>query len=482
MPLPTILHINLDAENQSLPKYKQLADAIVSQIKTGILKSGDMLPSSREMAQQLGVSRKTIVAATELLVLKRWLVSKDRVGLFVAGPSPSAAKPAVRHDSPVAGMTFGGDQQAASNMLVVNDGFPDTQLMPFREFSRTYRQVFNRAAQWQNLGYGTPVGYHRFCHSLTTMLGSSRGLGVEDNELCIVRGSQMALFLIANAVLSAGDHVAIESPGYEQACRTFKAAGLVVHEIPVDGDGLDTEHLARLCEDTELHAVYVTPRYQYPTTVTLSQKRRQQLCDLSVAHGFFVIEDDFGADFQFSGKHQLPLSAMLPKSHYLYVGTFSKIFAPAIRVGYVASSAEVIQRIASYRSLVDIQGDAITERALNELYDNGDMQRHIRRTSRIYKERLDFVSKEIRRLQSKYISYHRPIGGLAIWLNLGHANLEFMQCLLREQNVSVPLFMLSDGSLGARIGYASLTEEQVTKVLTAIADCTADFFENHVIG
>ncbi|MDD6895611.1 MAG: PLP-dependent aminotransferase family protein [Prevotellaceae bacterium] len=459
--------IELCTDNKKVAVFQQIADGIRQNICSGILRPGDMLPSSRDLARQLGVSRKTIVKATEILLLKGLLVSKDRVGLFVAQPSAISAMPSDVSSIDIS-PTACADMSAT--VLKVNDGFPDTRLLPFLEFTRAYRKLFNRAAQWKSLGYNSPVGYHKFRHAIASMLGHSRSLAVEDDELCVVRGSQMALYLVAHSVLTRGDHIAIESPGYGKAYEAFMAAGMVVHPIAVDADGIDVDAVGELCRSVGLKAVYLTPRHQYPTTVKLSMSRRHRIKLLTENYGLTVIEDDFGADFQYSGSRLLPLSSMLNKTHYIYIGTFSKIFAPAIRVGYIASSVETITKIAAYRQLIDIQGDTVQERALFELMDSGAIARHVRRSSKVYRERLDFATKEIRRLLGSNVEYRKPHGGLALWLTFTFSSPMSLLCSrLRKKGIEMPMFALSDGRTGLRMGFASLSNGEISRVVEALA-------------
>lgn len=474
------------ADNQNLPIYQKVQNLILEEILSGTLKPGALIPSSRELAEQLGVSRKTTVKAIENLILKGYLESKDRVGTFVRKKSSAVT---------TSSQTTQNQNQTTQNQkptLVINDGFPDTMLVPFREFSRAHRQIFNRMAQWKMLGYNDAVGYERLRGMVADILGRLTGLSVETDEISMVRGSQMALFIVANAVLSPGDHIAMEAPGYGNAYKAFQSARLNIHEIPVDEKGIDVDSLEALCQQTEIHAVYVTPRYQYPTTVTLSKPRRQKLRDLSLRYRFLVIEDDFGVAYNFSNRHIPTMSEMLPKSHYIYIGTFSKIFAPGIRLGYVASSRDIISQIASYRKLIDMQGDIITERAICELLDGGHLQRHLRHSVKIYKERLHEASAAIKSYLADNVNYKQPRGGLALWLTLNphlettpHSVVKLPETtetsppltrelegsfrkFLNAHGIDAPVFTLANGKVGIRIGYASLPQQSLIQLLEKI--------------
>ena len=185
--------------------------------------------------------------------------------------------------------------------------------------------------------------------------------------------------------------------------------------------------------------------------------------------GHIYCEDDFGAEYTFTDHKQMALSSMLHKTHYIYIGTFSKIFAPGIRLGYVCASADIIRQIVDYRSIVDIHGDNTLERAMLELFENGDMNRHIRSAVRVYKERLAFISSEIKRILGKSVEYRKPGGGLAVWMGLGTTkNADTFRAMMLAKGIDIPVFTLDDGSIGVRIGYASMDNSEVTEVLSAI--------------
>lgn len=467
--------VDLELENKDLPLYLQIAEDMLGKMSSGTLKAGDMLPPTREWAAEIGVSRKTIVRAVELLLAKGVVYSKERRGLYV-----SAAAAQVGGNCSVSSLTTqeynGREANAAENeevivkpRIVVNDGFPDTRMQPFREYSRAYRKIFNRMAQWRQLGYDESAGVFKFRTALCNYLWKSYSINAREDELAVVRGSQMALFLIANAVLSPGDVVALESPGYGSAREVFTHAGVGVVDVPVDRHGIDTDCVERLCHDNKITAIYVTPRFQYPTTVTMSMARRQKLRDLSQKYGFIIIEDDFGANYTFTDHKLMPLSSMVSKSRYIYIGTFSKIFAPGIRLGYVSASADTIRKIVDYRALIDIHGDTVLERAMLELLENGDMKRHIKSAVKTYKERMAFISKEICRILGDDVDYTKPVGGLAVWIGLGKkTDANTFHTLMRAKGIDIPVFTLHDGSIGVRIGYASMDNDEITDVLNAL--------------
>ena len=455
--------ITLDTDNKDVPLYQQLEEKVRELIATGTLKNGEAIPGSRELAKILNVSRKTVVTAMEHLVYGGWLENRERIGLFVADSRKLKHKDAAlrEKENPLPAEQ---PEETSPYLLQVNDGFPDTQLVPFTQFTRSYRQIFNRSARWQTLGYSSPRGNVKFRECLTQMLRRSRNLTVHPEELCVTRGSQQALYLTAHALLHPGETIVVGDTCYERAVEVFQNAGLKIVRVPVDEHGLVTDHLENL---TDVSAIYVTPRYHYPTCVTMVPARRKQLAEWAIARQVLVIEDDFAAVYQYQGRRLLPLSVMLPKSNYVYISTFSKILAPAIRVGYVVSDNQLIGKIAHYRTLVDIQGDNITEHALEELISNGEIRRHLLRATRTYAERLDYISKQVTTLLPDSVKYTRPHGGLAIWLELPGTQWEKR---LASRGIQAPIFKLPHGHEGIRIGFASMPPQSVDTLLRVIKE------------
>ena len=466
---PFTLELNFKLDNKGIPMYQQLAEGIQKLIITGTLKPGDALPGSREIASQLHISRKTVVSAMELLLFSGWLENRERVGLFVNMKLP------IENNRQNGKLSIESDKNKSKTpepenrqlRLVVNDGFPDTQLTPYEALSRAYRQLFNRAARWKMMGYNDPRGSSKFRHSLAQEICQERGLPITEDEVMVTRGSQMALYLGAHVMIRPGEAVAIEDPTYENARLAFESAGATVYPIPVDEDGLRVDVLEEtLVQHPEIKGLYVTPRFQYPTTVTLSAARRRQLSDLVVKHSLIVLEDDFGHNFHFTSKHLMPLCVMLPKANCLYIATFSKTLAPALRLGFVTSSVEVINRLASYRRIIDMQGDEVMERSVVELVESGEIKRHIRRARKVYQERLDYISSLIETKLKDKVNYKRPHGGLALWMTMDKDPRHEFDI----RGIKAPVFALADGRFGIRVGYASMQREEMELLVNLLED------------
>jgi GntR family transcriptional regulator/MocR family aminotransferase len=407
------------------PPSLRIARALVAAIRRGRLRPGDRLPGSRRLARDLGAHRNTVLRALSELIAQGWIETSPARGTYVAHALPlerTAKLPprgSVRsgfdlRDAPEAFRP----PRLAPGTLDISHGSPDIRLAPVRALGRAYRRVMARSGR-RLLGYGDPEGHPALREALAAMLRGTRGLAAGADELLITRGSQMALALVARTLLAPGDVVAVESPGYRPAWEAFRAAGARTIPIRVDDDGLDVDALASLARRTRVRAVYVTPHHQYPTTVMLKAARRLALLALAKERRIAILEDDYDHEFHYDGRPVLPLAHGDTSGSVIYIGTLSKVLAPALRIGYVVAPPPLLERIAAHRSLLDLQGDLPTEAAVAELLEEGEVERHIARARRIYAGRRDILAASLRSAFGDRAAFHVPPGGMALWVRFG---------------------------------------------------------------
>jgi len=412
---------------RDVPLYQQITRAITSDIRRGRLRPGDALPGTRTLARALGVQRLTVVTAFEDLVAEGWIVNRPARGAFVSTDLPdprprrftsrslpedmaertafdllAAPVPELPYDVPRGSLLFAPSR-------------PDVRLAPGKIIGRSLRRAMSMPGGTL-LSYGPPEGHPRLRKALATMLASTRGLAAGPANVCVTRGSQMAVSLLARSLLRPGDVVAVEQLGYRSVWESFRLVGAKVIGVPVDADGLQVDVLERAIGKYNVRAVYVTPHHQFPTTVTMSAGRRLKLLDLARAHRIAIIEDDYDHEFHYDGQPVLPLASADRHGVVAYVGTFSKVLAPALRIGYVAGPVPLIERIAAHRSHIDTQGDQVLEYAVAELLDEGEIQRHIRRVRREYRFRRDALVAALREHLASRVTFEVPAGGIALWV------------------------------------------------------------------
>lgn len=451
--------------------YLQLADSIAADIQSGRLACGTALPSSRALATQLKLNRNTVVEAIQQLLSEGWVVSQQRRGIFVAQQLPSLLSKAESSTRIKSVSTL-----QAPLRIIFDDGNPDSKIAPIDQLGRAYRQIFKRSARWKMMGYADPRGHIDFRQAIADMLNQERNMNITLDNLCISRGSQMAMYLIAQCLLEKDDYIFVESPGYHAAWKIFEHTGAKLIQIPVDTEGIIVEEMIPHLKDKKnSKAVYLTPHRQYPTTATLSPARRLELIHLSNAYGFTIIEDDYDYEFHFDHTPYHPLASAAELQHSIYIGTLSKVVAPALRIGYLVSKNEhLLQAIAQLRYLIDIQGDNIMEQAVLELIQDGTVRRHIRKATNYYRGKRDFMVKQLDLHLSEHVSYHCPQGGLAVWLAFKHqVDWTLLFKKLKEKSIHIPHpdnYHKDDSYGGLRLGYGSISEELIEEGIRSLAE------------
>lgn len=452
--------------------YLQIADAIITAIKQGVLKPKDVLPGSRKLAEQIGVNRNTVVKAMDVLIIEGWLQTAERKGVFVADVLTNTKKNESRSALQVIKPMKPHIPKAK---ICFDDGLPDSRLAPITELARAYRQLFDRKAKWQMMGYSEAQGDPVFREVIVTMLNHKRGLALNSKELCVTRGSQMALFLIAHCLIEKGDTVLIENPGYKPAWDAFKNAGAELLPVPMETDGMKLETVkSYLATGRKIKAIYTTPHHHFPTTVSLSLSKRLELIQLSNKHGFYIVEDDYDHEFHFGARPLLPVGSLQDIEQYVYIGTLSKIIFPALRIGYIASNESLIEKVVALRSIIDVQGDNIMEQAILQLIQDGSIRKHLNRATPYYQKKRDRFAIIVEELLGEKVQFTKPEGGLAFWLVPKHS-ADITEIAHQALHRGVQLLMPEKYSFGTpiqgmRLGYASLTEQQLEEGISVLGD------------
>lgn len=468
---PWKLEIQLDNQSEKAI-YLQIADAIIADIQSGRLKGGTALPGSRALAKDLKLNRNTIIEALNVLLNEEWLVSKERKGTFVADTLSVLSK--TRQAYPIV-----QNKEIPNPMFHINfdDGSPDSKIAPITELARAYRQIFNRKAKWQMMGYGSELGDIAFRKAIIQMLNHQRGMQVDEQQICITRGSQMAMYLTAQCLFDNDDYVMIENPGYKPAWKAFENAGANLLPVRVDEEGLVIDDvIAHLKSGKKIKAIYITPHHQYPTTVRLSLQRRLELIRLSNQYGFTIIEDDYDNEFHFGYRPVLPLSSFDELKNYAYIGTMSKVVAPALRIGYlVSNNTAFIDKVGSLRKIIDVQGDAIMEQAVLQLINDGTIKRHLRKATNYYKSKREFTETLLKRYLKNKVDYTMPEGGLAFWV-VPKTEINWIQVSEKLQNKGIKIITPDSYSFGKsvngiRLSYGSVSEQQLEEGIQALSYC-----------
>lgn len=474
--MPHRLAIALTRRGAPLPR--QIAEAIQRDIGRGRFRSRDRLPSVRALADQLGVARRTVRAALGELERQGWVVCLPRSGVFIADQLPERA-PAIR--APSVARTPAFDQarvvlprrpvspRARFDLL---GGVPDLSSAPTAALARALRRSVAADRNATLLDYGDARGEPRLRAALASWLARTRGLPADPGVVHTVRGAQNGLYLAGRALLAPGDRVAIEAYAHPSPSALFRLLQLELVPVPVDREGMDVAALEALDADRRVRAVYVTPHHQLPTTATLSPPRRDRLLELARRRRWLVLEDDYDHEFQYAGPPVLPLAHEDRHGVVVYFGTLSKVLAPGLRIAFVVAPPPVIDRISAYRRFVDVQGDQILERAVCDLLEDGEVDRHIRRMVRIYRARCAALCEALRR-DLPVLRFTPPAGGMAVWAEAPGIDVDAWAARALELGVSfqpASLFACGDVPLDClRIGFAACDEAELGEAVRRMA-------------
>ncbi|WP_446665657.1 MocR-like pyridoxine biosynthesis transcription factor PdxR [Flexivirga sp. B27] len=383
--------------------YQHLLDGIAS----GRLPPGERLPATRAMAQELGVARGTVSTAYDRLVAEGYLESRVGAGTFVSrevGSVLPASVPAGEVQPLRMWDTLPAAVPDAPSLdYDLSVAGPDTRLFPFAVWRRLVSSTLRPALQEQPVYDGS--GHPQLQREIARQLRLSRSVITDGADVLLTNGAQQALDLICRVLLAPGDTVAIEDPGYTAALRLYASHGAVVRGVPVDDEGLVVDALP---DDARL--VYVTPSHQFPTGAVMSLRRRTALLDWAASHDALIVEDDYDSEFRYGARALAPLQSLDRCGRVAYVGSFSKVLMPMLRIGYLVAPRSLQPALRAAKMLSDWQGDTVTQGAMARFLAEGLLAAHIRRATRVYAGRREVLLHALSELEDVLITYPSSAG------------------------------------------------------------------------
>ena len=374
--------------------YRQVYEGYRKAILDGSLRTGQRVPSTRVLALELRISRMPVLDAYAQLLAEGYFESRVGSGTVVSRSLPERTgngKPATQSKR------LNKERRRVSKRclhLASAEGFYRARsLGPFSvsqiEFGDFPLAVWNslvnrhaRIARAQSLDYGDPMGLQELRERIAEYLRIARGVRCDARQIMIVSGSQQGLEIATRVLLDPGDRVWMEEPGYRFARSVFACAGCVVVPVRVDGEGLNVASGTKKCPAAR--AVLVTPSHQYPLGVTMSASRRLQLLDWAESNGSWIIEDDYDSEYRYEAMPVTSLQGLDRNSRVVYIGTFSKVLFPALRLGYIVIPEDLVERFLAARFALDIGPATFHQAVLADFIGDGHFARHIRRMRSVY--------------------------------------------------------------------------------------------------
>ncbi|MBA2743279.1 MAG: PLP-dependent aminotransferase family protein [Chthoniobacterales bacterium] len=390
----------------SKPLYQQIYESFRSRVLRCELRAGELVPSSRSLARDLRISRLPVLNAYAQLLAEGYFESKVGAGTFIAtslpgrqnparAAGPSSARRTERRISTHAAALPEYERPSwAESLGPFQVGQPELDKFPIDIWLKLTAR-YSRRMRLKGLQYGDPMGLQDLREGIAAYVRRSRGVRCEARQIMVVSGSQQALDLTTRVLLDAGTPAWVEEPGYWLVHNVLRAAGCRAVPVPVDEQGLNVAAGIQLSRNAR--AAFVAPSHQYPLGVTMSAARRLQLLEWAERAGAWIVEDDYDSEYRYDSMPVASLQGLDENDRVIYIGTFSKVMFPSLRLGYLIIPPDLVNRFAAVRQTMDLCPPHITQAIMVDFLREGHFARHIRRMRPTYAERRRVLIDELRR-------------------------------------------------------------------------------------
>lgn len=411
------------------PLYSQIYDKFRAAIVNRNLRAGERIPSTRSLASELGISRIPVLNAYEQLLAEGYFKSRVGSGTFVSSSLPSLLTPAGENSAGSSRARSMPRRIAHRSLLIpryqrpawmsgqgaFSLSQPAIDAFPFHVWSKLVAR-YCRNLHPSALQYGDPMGLKDLREAIGAYLRAARSVRCEWQQIMIVSGSQQALDISARALLDVGSPVWVEEPGYWLTRHILTAAECCLVPVPVDEDGLDVTLGIEQCR--KARAAYVAPSHQYPFGATMSASRRLQLLEWAQSSGSWIIEDDYDSEYRYDSKPIASLQGLDHSSRVIYIGTFSKVLFPSLRVGYIVIPSDLVEHFLTVRHAMDVSPPHLSQAVLADFINEGHFSRHIRRMRLVYKERRQLLVNCIQKELDSLLQVHGAEAGMHLTVTL----------------------------------------------------------------
>ena len=454
------------------PLFRQVYRGVRHSILSGALHVNDRLPSTRDLAEQLGISRTVILLAYDQLLAEGFVTGRGGSGTFVAeGVSKSVGRGSTK-GATLRVSRFGAAAAAAVPSVDSPKrpptnfrydfvyGRSDLETFPFEMWRRLLVRQARRASVRQ-FDYGSAPGSFDLREAICVHLRRSRSVVCDPSDVIVVNGSQQALDLVVRVLVERGDRVAIEDPHYNGTRESLRAAGAKLLAVPVDHDRMNTARLPKLAS-----VAFVTPSHQFPTGAILSLSRRLALLEWARRQNAVIVEDDYDGEFHYEGRPLESLQGLDREGRIVYIGTFSRTVFPALRIGYLIPPKSLVPAFTAAKWLNDLHSATLEQQTLAEFISEGMYERHLRRLRRRNTERRAVLLKSIRQHLGDRVEVTGESAGahVVLWPK-GKIKEDDVIARAAERGVRVygiaHCFLTRPSRPGLMLGYARMTEHEI---------------------
>ncbi len=462
-----------------VPMQRQLYDYLREAILSGRLAGGLRLPSTRALSGELGVSRNTVVSAFDQLLAEGYMEGKVGAGTYVArvlpeqvlnvavppdgkGGVPHSGREISRRGRQVSGMP-GGQVSFREMPRAFQPGLPALDEFPFRIWAGLL------ARHWRNpspdlLRPGDPAGYRPLREAVAAYLGAARGVRCAPGQIVITAGSQQALDLAARVLLDPGDTAWVEDPGYQGVKGALLSSSIRLVGVPVDGEGLVVSEGIERAPHVRL--VCVSPSCQYPLGMTMSLARRLALLEWAVQADAWVLEDDYNSEYRYANRPLAALQGVDNEARVIYVGSFSKVLFPSLRIGYLVAPPDLVDSFVAMRARTDVHSPTPEQVVLTDFIAEGHFARHIRRMRALYAERQAILVEAAGKELEGMLEVSPADAGMHLigWLGDGVDDVAVSARALEEGVVAPALstfYLGKGGAPGLLLGYTGVAEAEI---------------------
>ncbi|MBA9085062.1 GntR family transcriptional regulator/MocR family aminotransferase [Fontibacillus solani] len=475
---------------------RQIYEQIRKAIFQGVLHHGDVIPSTRLLAEQLQVSRSVVIQAYEQLQSEGYLIMKKGAGTYIAENAANennsrqeATQKVNNYDiftnashivSVVNSPPIVSDEQQNSVVFDFRYGVPSWEAFPMDRWQKVLAEACRKATPDILGGYGPAEGSYRLRKEIARLLRSTRAIPAVPDQIIITAGATQALDMISRLFLKDGDRVIVEDPAHPVLRETFCFAGGNVVSVPVDEEGLRVQDIEPIINEQhgnngDIKLIYVTPSHQFPAGMTMSQQRRIELLDYANKNNTYIIEDDYDSEYRYVGQKVSALAGLDSSGRVIYVGSFSKSLFPGLRIGYAVMPASLIKSFLAIKCITSRMTPTLEQEALAEFIASGQYARHVNGMGKLYGARRSCLVQSLHRHFQDRVTAYGDEAGLHLLIQLKTEVTEeliadkALQCGVKVYPASEYFVISKPKTASFLLGYANMTEFQIERGVELLA-------------